>query len=526
MKMPSTTGNQHQFASSAKAEIPRSAFDRSCGLKTTFSSGLLIPIFCDEALPGDTMNLRFHNFTRLATPLHPVIENMYLDTFFFSVPLRLVWENFHKFMGEQENPGDSTDYTIPQVITTAGGILPETFYDYLGIPTGVSGLAFSALFGRAANLIWNEWFRDENLQDSLVVQLLDIGDNQGDTVLQRRGKRKDYFTSCLPFPQKGPDVELSFGGIVDVTPKGVGQSTYTADGASRNVIGFLSTGLNDMALDGPAFNAGTHSVLWDDPALEVDLSSATANTINEIRFAFQLQRLYERDARGGTRYIESNRAHFGVISPDARLQRPEYLGGGTQNVSVVPVPVTAQTAGPVGSLGGYGTSSGSNHSFQKSFVEHSIVLGFASVRADLNYQQGLNRMFSRKDRFDFFYPVFSHIGEQAVLNIEIYAQGGPAGGPDEDVFGYQEAWSEMRYKPSQITGKMRSTDPQTLDSWHLAQEFLSLPTLGSDFIEENPPINRIIAIPSEPEFLMDGFFEFTHVRPMPTYSTPGLIDHF
>ena len=539
--LKSVTAGQHSFANIPSADIQRSAFDRSCGLKTTFDSGWLIPIFVDEALPGDTMNLKMSTFARLATPLHPIMDNIYMDFHFFSVPNRLLWDNWQKFCGEQAIPGDTTDYLIPQIAST--GIAEGTLSDYLGLPVGTQTITYNALHHRAYSLIYNEWFRDENLSLPELKKTGDGPDVPAAYNLRRRGKRHDYFTSCLPWPQKGPSVELPlgttapliFGTPVDVIGSGDSKPEFQfgafgpfgLEGEANENIQALGSGIggdSDMAWDDPKLVA-------DNTSLELgvaDLSTATAATINALRQAFQIQRLYERDARGGTRYTEILRSHFGVVSPDQRLQRPEYLGGGTTTVGIQTVPQTSETDAntPQGNLAGYGTQSSNGIGFNKSFVEHCVILGIASVRADLNYQQGLDRMFSRQTRWDYFWPALSHLGEMSVLNKEIYSQGTAGGTDDDDVFGYQERWAEYRYKPSKITGQMRSNFAQSLDTWHLAQDFASLPTLGSTFINETPPIARVIAVPSEPEFLFDAYFSYHCVRPMPTYSVPGMIDHF
>ena len=507
----------HEFSRVPKADIQRSVFNRSHDLKTTFDAGYLVPIFVDEALPGDTFTLNATAFGRLATPINPIMDNIHIETFFFAVPHRLVWNNWEKFCGEQDNPGDSTDYLIPTVTTS---VTNSTLYDYMGVPTDVS-LTFNNLAGRAYNLIYNEWFRDENLQDSVVVDKDDGPDTVSDYVLLKRGKRHDYFTSCLPWPQKGDAVNLPLGGRADVTTDGTAGasllSLYNQTTSSYTLFTANSPVNYRISFDGSP-STQTNS-------LYADLSSATAATINELREAFQIQRLYERDARGGTRYTEIIQSHFGVTSPDARLQRPEYLGGGRDKVNIHPISQTSSTdtTTPQGNMSAFGTTGFGGHGFSKSFTEHSVIIGLINVYADLTYQQGLNRMFSRQDRWDFYWPALAHLGEQAVLNKEIYAQGTA---DDNSVFGYQERYAEYRYKPSLITGKMRSNYATSLDVWHLAQDFTALPALNASFIEENPPIDRVIAVPSEPHIILDAYFNLKCARPMPTYSVPGLIDHF
>lgn len=516
---------KHRFSDVPDVQIPRSTFDRSHGYKTTFDAGYLIPFFVDEALPGDTFKVNCTGFARLSTPKYPIMDNMFLETFYFAVPMRLVWDNWKYFCGELTDPGDlGTDYTIP-IIDDVNNAANQSIYDYFGIPTQVAAnLEISALPLRAYYLIYNEWFRDENLQDSLVIATGNGPDSMTDYVLQKRGKRHDYFTSCLPWLQKGDAVDLPLGTSAPVYGSGM---DFDGVGDTNNIANVYNAAGGSAALR--SLNADANFLYGAASAqgaghLRADLSEATAATVNELRQAIQVQRMLERDSRAGTRYTEIVRSHFGVTSPDARLQRPEYLGGGITPVSVTPVPRTDSSPG---ALGAYGTTGFRGHGFVKSFTEHCIIIGLLNVRADLTYQEGLDRMWSRQTKYDFYWPSLAHLGEQAVLNKEIYVDSTDIGNGTIDlVFGYQERYAEMRYKPSKITGKLRSNDANTLDAWHLGIEFGDTPTLDSTFIVEDPPIDRVIVTPTEPHFIFDSYTSMLCTRPMPIYSVPGYVDHF
>lgn len=571
----------HRFSDAPAMYMKRTKFDRSHVYKTTFNSGKLIPVFVDEVLPGDTTRMSINYFARLATPIKPIMDNIYLDWFFFFVPNRLVWEHWQNFCFEQEDPEDTTDYVIPSISCSSSleNSLVGSLWDYFGLPINttndISGI--SALPFRGVYLIYNEWFRDENLQKSVKIIKSDENSvidynrlseqpswllgSDGSPVpgyaCPPRGKRHDYFTSALPWTQKGPGVSIGLAGTASIIDPSPGNGyllhsnenqlaavsayggEYSSNGGKRKAFGSGSVSFNrgsdsDWSTVGGFAGNSSENVTMSALAASsylgndsyVDLDTSTMFTINSLRTAFQMQKFYERLARGGSRYTEVLRSFFGVVSPDARLQRPEFLGSFTKMVNVNPIAQTSATdnTSPQGNLSAYGVTAAKFHGFTKSFVEHGYVFGFVCARADLTYQQGINKMWLRSTVYDFYWPTFAHLGEQAIELREIYAQGSAA---DTTVFGYQERYAEYRYKPSQITGKFRSSVANgSLDKWHLSQFFKTAPTLNEEFIVENPPINRIIAVPSEPEFLLDVGFHYTTVRPMPMFGTPGLVDHF
>ncbi|AXH75461.1 MAG: major capsid protein [Microviridae sp.] len=525
------------FAMVPRAEIPRSNFKIETAHKSTFNAGNLVPIFVDEVLPGDTISLKLTAFARMATPIFPIMDNLHMEHFFFFVPNRLVWDNWQRFMGEQDNPGDSTSFIIPVVNHTTALPPPLGLYDYFGLPTtgqAVSTtLSHSALPMRCYNLIWNQWFRDENIQNSASFVRGNGPDNPSAYFLRPRGKRKDYFTSCLPFVQKGAPVSFGLTGIVPVGSTGVAP-TFNATGGSTN----QTLKVQYASAEPPVLWAGTGATVKSDlkfgatTGLQVDLATATATTVNALRNSFQVQRLLERDARGGTRYTEILFAHFGVKSPDARLQRPEYLGGSHTSINIHPIAQQSGTGAtgqstPLGALAGVATGLSTSNGFSQSFTEHGYIIGLVSIRADLTYQQGIRKMWSRSTRYDFYFPVFAMLGEQPVLNQEIFFSGVPA--IDAGVFGYQERWAEYRYHPSRISGLFKSTSAGTIDGWHLAQRFTTLPTLNETFIQENPPMDRVLAVGAQAngqQFIYDSFIKISATRPLPMFSVPGLIDHF
>lgn len=551
--------NTHFALNPTKIDMSRSTFNRNSSLKTSFNVGDIIPFFIDEVLPGDTFDVATSKVVRMPSLLTPLMDNLYLDTYFFFVPNRLVWAHWREFCGENTQSAwiPTTQYEVPQITAPAGtGWTTGTIADYFGIPIGVPNLSCNALPFRAYALIMNEWFRDQNLCDPLSFPVDDAtvaGVNTGNFVTDvakgglpyKAAKYHDYFTSCLPAPQKGPDVTIPVSGgsdypvyALDKLVPGLSGNSFAAVQYWNNTNGdglSYSTAVtnghdNDTATTHPNFkgvddkaNLMTYANLW-----AVNDGSVSAATINQLRVAFQIQKMYERDARGGTRYIEILKSHFGVTSPDARLQRPEYLGGNRIPITINQViqnSGTSQGSTPQGTPTGQSLTTDVHSDFKKSFVEHGFIVGVMVARYNHTYQQGLERFWSRKSRFDYYWPAFANIGEMAVLNKEIYAQGSEK---DNEVFGYQEAWADYRYKPSRCTGEMRSQASQSLDIWHLGDDYSSLPALSADWIaEDSSVVDRVVAVQQQNanQLWADIYIKNTCTRPMPLYSIPGLIDH-
>lgn len=556
----------HFALNPTRIDLSRSTFDRSSSVKTSFNAGDIVPFFLEEVLPGDTFNVKSSKVVRMQTLLTPMMDNVYLDTYYFFVPNRLVWKHWKEFNGENTESAwiPETTYEVPQITSPTGtGWAVGTIADYFGIPTGVPNLSVSALPFRAYALIMNEWFRDQNLSDPLVVPDDDAtvaGVNTGTFVsdVAKGGKPyiaakyHDYFTSCLPSPQKGPDVTIPVAEAGNYAVVGNGKALALTDGTLRGAAfqrnNYGLGGLNSSLGMAPGTKIDTGSSTFDASTLlgvptaaqlgsdlsksglvAVSTGNAQAATINQLRLAFQIQKLYERDARGGSRYIEILKSHFGVTSPDARLQRPEYLGGNRVPININQVIQQSGTgtgsSTPQGTVVGMSQTTDSHSDFIKSFTEHGFIIGVMVARYDHTYQQGLDRMWSRKDRFDYYWPVFANIGEQAVKNKEIYAQGNAE---DDEVFGYQEAWADYRYKPNRVTGEMRSAYAQSLDVWHLADDYAQRPSLSDSWIREDKTnIDRVLAVTSSVsnQFFADIYVENRATRPMPLYSIPGLIDH-
>lgn len=541
--------NTHFALNPTRIDMSRSKFHRDHCYKTTFNVGDLIPFYVDEVLPGDTFSVSSSKVVRMQTLITPLMDNIYLDTYYFFVPNRIVWSHWRELMGENTQSAwiPTVEYSVPQLTSPAEtGWTVGTIADYMGIPTGVPNLSVNALPFRAYALICNEWFRDENLSDPLNIPVTDsdvVGVNTGNyiTDVVRGGKPfvvakyHDYFTSALPAPQKGPDVTIQLAqgtklpviGMDELVPPG---STPSGNSPRPVLLGPSDDSTVNASPSSAARNTnmdwGLDNQLYARNLWAYNDGSAAVATINQLRTAFQIQKLYERDARGGTRYIEILKSHFGVTSPDARLQRPEYLGGNRIPIHINQVVQQSQTdTTPQGNTAAYSLTVDSHGDFSKSFVEHGFVIGVMVARYDHSYQQGLERFWSRRDRFDYYWPVFANLGEMAILNKEIYAQGTAA---DDQVFGYQEAWADYRYKPSRVTGEMRSQYAQSLDFWHLADDYETLPSLSDSWIREDPKtVNRVLAVSDNvsAQLFCDISIRCAATRPMPLYSIPGLVDH-
>lgn len=541
-----------------RIDMSRSRFSRDHQYITTFDVGDVVPFYIDEVLPGDTFSVDTSKVIRLQTPLTPFFSELHLDTYFFFVPNRIVWEHWRELMGENTQSAwiPTVEYSVPQITAPEGGWNIGTIADYFGIPTGVENISVNALPFRAYALIMQEWFRDENLSDPLSIPLTDAtveGSNGTNYIVDvakggapfKASKYHDYFTSALPSPQKGPDVTINAvtTGNLPVVPL----PDATSAQAPYSHLNWAQLNGTPYSPDGKALSAGLYSPSATEGTFAYSASGVTNGvevvpsnlwaintgslpvaTINQLRTAFQIQKLYERDARGGTRYIEILKSHFGVTSPDARLQRPEYLGGNRIPINVDQVVQTSATESsgtPQGNTAAYSLTTDMHSDFTKSFVEHGFVIGVMVARYKHIYQQGIERFWSRKDRFDYYWPVFANLGEMAILNKELFAQGTDV---DDQVFGYQEAWADYRYKPSRVTSEMRSAAPQSLDIWHLADDYESLPSLSDSWIREDPAtVNRVLAVSNtvSRQLFADIFIRCKCTRAMPLYSVPGLIDH-
>lgn len=551
--------NSH-FSKNPQVDIQRSRFDRSSSVKLSFNFSDLVPFFVDEVLPGDTFTIDTSKLVRMQTLVTPVMDNMYLDTYYFFVPNRLIWDHWQNFCGENTSSAwaPETEYQVPTVPLQQDHVI-GTIADYMGIPINDQSaptISVNALPFRAYALIWNEWFRDQNLQDPQVVPTGDTSPDYttyGQNPLYqacfglaplKAGKFRDYFTSCLPSPQKGPDVLLPLGDAAPVVPmqNSIDFAHYqntlgrmmpmrwadSSDGSAvvtsgaHSILGTtVGTAVDDTATSSPSYTPAYISNLW------TDLTQATSATINQLRLAFQIQKIYEKDARGGTRYIEILSNHFGVTSPDSRLQRPEYLGGNRMLINVNQVVQNSESATtPQGTTTAYSLTVDNHSDFTHSFVEHGFLIGLCVARYDHTYQQGLERFWMRKNRFDYYWPSLANIGEQPVYNYEIYCQ--DSADANNGVFGYQEAWADYRYKPNRVAGEMRSGSNKSLDVWHLADKYAQLPTLSDTWIQEDKTnVDRCLAVSSKVSNQLFGDFYVHNIctRPMPLFSIPGLIDH-
>lgn len=542
-----TLSSNFLFSEVPNIKVPRSSFPRTHSNTLTLEPDNLVPVYYDEVYPGDSVNINATAFVRLnSAPVVPIMDNLYLDTYFFYVPYRILWKHWINMNGERERIDvDPTDvYTVPQIVSGESGFELESIFDYFDMPPRVPNLSVSAFPARAYNKIYNYWFRDENLINPVSDNIEDTGDSVDDYPVRKVAKYHDYFTSALPSPQKGNPMTITLAdgsapvtGNVDINSSGILTFSQSAQSRATAIAPLSSSDHPDFK----SLNVSKWFVAGADGAQQLryasglsgtldgasaDLSAVGVISVNALRELFQMQRVKEKDNRGGTRYPEMILTHFGVVSPDARQQRPELLFVSKSRLFVNPVVQTSSTTtlSAQGNIAAYVVGNDSIHSVQKSFTEHGCIVGLCCIRSDNKYQQGLPRVYSRRTRWDFYLPALAHLGEQAILNKEIYAQGTDA---DNEVFGYQERWSELRYAKNKLCGKMRSGfGADSLDVWHLGQYFSSLPALNQNFIESGVPIKRIVSVPSEPSFIMDISFNETYVRPMPLRSVPGLIDHF
>jgi hypothetical protein len=545
---------EQHYSQVPHANVPRARFKRDYSLLTTMNEGDLVPIYCDEVLPADTAKIDLNALMRMSTPLFPVMDNCYCDFYFFFVPSRLLWEHFENLMGQNDSTfwAEPVEYTTPKTTAPSGGWNVGTLADYFGIPTGIANLQVNSLPFRAYAKIWNEWFRDENLQQPVTMSKTDAtttGSNTGTNLTDAEAgglplkvcKYKDYFTSCLPNPQKGNAVTLPMTGNAPIEAYLDTDMTKEAGWLKQKSNGHVSypwawdesekaTLMQNGSMEGVILNddylfSDQYGNETSDKAyIGANLSKIQATTINELRQAIAVQHILERDARTGTRYKEYLQGAWGVTSPDARLDRSEYIGGYRLPININQVIQTSatDTTSPQGNTAAFSMTTMSRNMATYSATEHGFIIGLAAVRVDHSYQQGLPRMWTRSTRFSYYDPMLANLGEQAVLNQEIYAQGNAQ---DEEVFGYQEAWADYRYHINMITGEMRSTYSKTLDAWHYADKYDKLPKLSSDWIKEGTEnIDRTIAVQSEKsrQFICNFYFDQTWTRAMPIYSLPGL----